>query len=727
MTTAAAQLPDSDIAWNPDLISSIKGKNAFDDLRCIDVSAALDDFVHKVDGNLGTIYGPRGMGKSVLLMYKMSQISKQSEILICPHFFPFLFHFNTRVLGLTLDQMKVANQALFWKDVWKVSLGLIAIGSVQKKESLTFPQPKELPKWAIEIWGLATLGVDANALRGVNHLTRILKLALSLRIGEFRLEALHQDCILPTLSGRRIAIAVDGIDEMLGHQTSKGDVVALFSDNQTRGLDSHQSITIEKEVWIAAQQGYVGAQLEIESDTSKSIRIYGSLRAEAKVELAEKLQTDPKLSEPVFQEIRSDSVNFEKIFELNVNLSDAKRLLFPSEKSDLAKKFCGVSRLQSRVVWNEVEDLLQCVRRHTFNTPRGMVWICREIYETQQESTLSLMKSNQSVHAWNEERVLDAINRAAGKIVLDEHVTQLRDPLAKPLIDFCKKEILHNICSRSEMVSFNDAFLAQYGAVAGNAIDRLYDMGLVGIPKPDRWGRFIQSFLGYDEIGRANKIPQDIPYCFLHPALSACIAKTRRNTRKFYRGAFLVGDSRLCVGSFNPAAVVVDCDRGLVTRPLTATFNTLSGKAVFESPKKLVDYGLLFPLLFAVCRNKEAAVTLSDVQKYATLLYRDDLLAERYGRPYTPVTKWIDGLLKLPGSEVLENTNAQVTAIREIQHWFNTAANGHWRLKVDLDSDPNLIWLETKQSDETFRALEPSDIEITFNLETERNNGLSGE
>jgi len=690
-----------ELAWAADLVQSISGKGQFDAKGLVIASGGLRSFLDSDESSKIIVSGARGMGKSIALAYKVSKLQAGAKYRVIPDVFPFMYGLAKKSIPLTAQELHELGVATRWRAIWLVGLGVLLAAWI-RREARSSLDKGQFPTWAQDLVD------EANKWGGTRDEPFAAVVGIALKLTSNNLETFFNNSLLPILKERSqsLAICVDSIDEAIAFSASDGQVHSLFSRQSDLQIESEKGQVrnlkfgpLARDAWIAAQQGFAAAAARITSQSGYGILILGSLRLEARQSLPDNLDDVDSKWESFIEDLKVNRAEFSEIFASNIARSDEHRLVLP-DAQDPVERFVGFSSVESRVVPDASEPVLDYVVRHTFHTPRGMVQIGGAIYA---RLPMGAAKAAGTLEQQTE-RVIDCVSACAADVVMKEHLSQLMPQLEVQALNFAASELQHNILSQVEMRRLNQWYSEIRPGEDRPLLDQLFAAGLIGVPRKSEsdWN---QHFPDYESSRNSVSLPANVPFVVVHPALSA--KRCQSGVEDYYRSTFLVGSGLPCPSIFYPAAITVKrIDRG-VHKQLVAEFEGEEAEPIpYVTSINSVAYCFLFSLLFALHSAKKSSVTVSEVEEAAKDLAAAGLLSETYGHPLEEPYKYLSRRLQLV---VPSTAKGSEPALRELTNWFKENLHSQWRVTVqDLGFKKNKDLCFSVQSTLTSRLFSKS-------------------
>lgn len=675
------------LAWNPDLVNSLKGREQLNTKELVVKveGSELQKFLDTDGPDKYLVSGARGMGKSLALAYKVAKLKESGTSHMLPDAFPFMYRLTSKKrVDLSAQQLYELKSPKQWWDIWLVCLGTFIAASIARDRHQTLSAQEHAFPWATKLVEAANELVRADAR--VEPFTALLNKAIPLSGNDLR--KFFDDHLLEVLGTRQenITICVDGIDEAIGYVDERGSHHSLFTSQKDKVtiIEGVQEQREEREVhfgnlardaWIAAQQGYAGAAANITAQVT-GIRVLGSLRSEAKADLVKSFD-DVDAKWQMIRDLSTGDEAFAEIFKTNIDRSNH---MAKPEAADMIERFAGVASIPSKVVAGQEEALLDYLRRHCFNTPRGLVQLGGAIHEMVRNGA---MKSTEDQISG----IIVAVNTCADKIVLEEHLSQQLPQLSPQVLALCRDRLEHNILSQAELARLNDLYKETFPQDGRSLSEQLYEAGLLGVPKEiaREWKQFFirsGTAITKDEWSTHKATLLNASFAVIHPAFSARLCReSGREKQDFYRTNFIVGDGLPCPALFFPGAICVkERVRAMNHKELYATFEGPDDKPV-ELPlnRNHVAYCFLFSLILALSRSEEPSVTSQDLIQAAKDLAAAGYMNKSYGRPtsFLPHVYLRIQLPKLDPDRVQD-----YLGIRTLKMLFKEYLGSEWHIHV---------------------------------------------
>ncbi|OPX88454.1 MAG: hypothetical protein A4E53_01883 [Pelotomaculum sp. PtaB.Bin104] len=327
--------------------------------------------------------------------------------------------------------------------------------------------------------------------------------------------------------------------------------IALFIDNVDEAFKAYLFNYID--LWYYAQLGLANAIFEL-TKANKHIKIYASIRKQAltRMDLLGETQTQIR---DLMLDINYKVDDLKQMFNLYVLREDSRRLCFKlneNEKNEtvIQEAFFGLHRLEHFQVKDEVENVFDCVYRHTLKRPRDIAVICKEIRKIspQARSALSLREAiNRAAAGIAEQYMSECVNFIESLGMKDEFAKLIKTNVfsKEDLLDICMAFNIEMKRKRHKAIEKNGGCTKSCDTCEDNfhTFCILYNLGLVGvIAKSNITNELSQKFLSP---GANIFYPEHLPdskYYFIHPSLQAWVQN--KNTDFNLSKKFIIGDLR---------------------------------------------------------------------------------------------------------------------------------------------------------------------------------------
>jgi hypothetical protein len=463
----------------------------------------LHDFDSQPDCVTQILVGAKGTGKSTALVRKAAKLST-AGIEVIPNHLPYVNQLEAEALRFPEDRLGLYATAKTWTQIWKLVLaavfGLrIAATSeqlaVRLKSDGTYgkllrcPSGSNEEKFFDEVQSRYRLGSKQRA----EPITPLIGYLLDRSTSENECFRWYNNYIKPLFSdvpdGYQAAIFLDCVDEAFAH--------SLSSDAQYGS--GHL-------VWTAAQVGLIDAAYELARQQS-GLRVYAAIRLEAYLQYTTLgARGLAQVDEGICLRMDYSVDNLIAIFEDNVRRTPEADLVAKSGQS-LVARFFGVEKFQHPRVWGTEESALQWLIRHTFGSPRHLVWHGAKLWAvaTEKRSTRA--------------NIAPVVNSLA-TLIFEEHKNQLI-PTWDRRVDYCLTLISNNVLSAAQVKAM-DARMKVERSI--EPFLYLFQRGMLGYPiaDPEKDHRYKQHFLPAGTWLDVSELPA-ANYFVIHPCLNQVI------------------------------------------------------------------------------------------------------------------------------------------------------------------------------------------------------------
>lgn len=462
---------------------------------------AIESFLDGSAGEKYIVAGPKGVGKSLLLVAKRRALSEHPGMLLLPQ----NALVDRPVIDVTpfrqKDAESIRDNPHFWSQAWTFILVVTIL-----KQALS---AADLAKLHDQVKHKLTKSLITD-----DNLTSIFDLFSHIftasRSDYF---ACLNDSVVLMPRFRHlhspVALFFDNIDEFLGEH--------LRATNNRSGLDP--------EFWYQAQVGAAMAVRQL-AGVNRHVKIYCSVRKEALERGAAVIDEAQQLAGACLL-IGYDQDDLLDIVRKNISVEKDRKLADPSAKEEFAK-FVGKDNLQleHRIVARP-ERIEEYILRHTLGRPRDLMHMCSKIAEIPAKKR-------------TKERLRDCVNSNASAIAsfyLSEnrhHITMFDERILWPLL---MSNVLTEEDVRLISTIYNEQYNAKHGAILiGDDIQifkSLYRLGLVGcVIEAPAGDSLIQFFRmpGGPFVADEYNLPPAQRY-LVHPVLYSLIANANESFR----------------------------------------------------------------------------------------------------------------------------------------------------------------------------------------------------
>ncbi|MEO0574689.1 MAG: hypothetical protein AAF004_04435 [Pseudomonadota bacterium] len=576
----------------------------------------LAEFDEDTEDTRHILVGARGTGKSLSLARKSVLFHSDDGYTVIPSSHPYYIQLQTKIDVSSVEGAFQFCNHHWWQQAWKLATGLIFFYSIHRRSfDDGFIGKKLVSKKsdsAHEFFNTAGERIH-KALPHREPLTAVLQEIVRRK---YTLETCMEwfdrylrDELLAT-SDHCFVMVIDQIDE------------ALTEHRKPRQSDSR----FQQSPWEAAQTGIIDASLDVRDATAGRCKIIASVRAEAyrSYEIVGSKQSQQASAFCI--ELRYERAMLTEIFQQNVARTKSKRL-FDSKRDDPAEQFFGRTKYRHQYVPIAVEHPVDWIIRHTFASPRELVYIGQEIHQ-------NIEPKNRVIRA-----ELSTVLNSAAKTVFGDFKRELVPSWDTEMDAFIKK-LPRNVLCRDTVAMLGKDGLEETSA----SLAYLYDNGLLGVPapKPGDPSRCTLEFLGIKRRGRNNALP-DSNYFVLHPAMYGSILEGRSDHNLFHYSGFVVGDGLECPQTLVSPRVVADFDyRNLKMHvSLFGDNNSISPSeseraenrlaALSSGPGDNVAGPLFYGILVATAICKRESVSVDETVDALGTLVRWKYVKDTYG------------------------------------------------------------------------------------------------
>lgn len=534
----------------------------------------LEEFIdpEKQDGETRLIHGPKGSGKSALLIAKRMLLKRDEDnrkVVCIPSAYPYVFTSRGETDGVTFKSWaKVAEYATIetWTHLWKLIFGSYVIAALEKDkryaEMVGAPsrntdeqQPPLLP---IKL-GTLLLGARYSAQKDLGSQNANIELSAILRyvieqssLSPDDLREAYENHILPTFNelaqqpdGKRVFIFVDAVDELLKSPISGDGFLKIAKSGMSeRGLaDLDHRVDVDDKgmqylamnLWACAQVSLVSSSYEMAAATRTRVRLVGTFRTEARDHRP--FSKNRAQLGNLLKEARYSKDTLEVIFRENIKVCERGRMVEP-EAPDELRRFFGMTRYVHYATKKE-ESVFSGILRHTFEEPRELMVMGRGLYELDREIRKDV------------EKAANVINETTD-IVLTDYLDYMGERWNEELADLIFRKIGTNVLSAREVASICSAVASESNGRFLHPFCYLYSLGLIGVPSSGKNRQeIIQEFLlparfpykRVEAIENRYRLPDADSY-FIHPVLAERIRQVRRKDGLGFstHGAAIIGD-----------------------------------------------------------------------------------------------------------------------------------------------------------------------------------------
>lgn len=449
------------------------------------------------------LIGGKGCGKTLLIRYKANLYWNKMEADEQPGYRVSASNELVESLEFEIDtlsqkELKALANLQTWKNIWKFSLALITIRCLKIKLpselqiiDREFPMNYRLSNIVTEIITNHSKYVTSGFFR--KYLNRLISL----------LNDLNYPFIL----------FIDRLDQALD---------TLLSNDEYKYFNSQKEGNIPFKVWQYAQCGLLLSSYNFTTATNRHIKIFATARNEA-------LDVESQLMANITSFCTFLSYNQEElqeIFENNIKHTPKEFLYTRGGQYNPYLSFFGFEKMPHVQARDEnqnfrEEHVFKFLLRHTYERPREIVLMGRQIYEQLLTKDYHSLSNDKKI-----ERVRREVNNTSFDLVLKGYLREVIPSFRKEYIEECAKSFEQNLIYPEDLEK-----------IEPEVLNYLYRIGLIGYVR-----RGVQHFLpasryihDYNE-----RIPKSNAY-MLHPSLDHQLQQ-EREFHDFYNEYCIIGN-----------------------------------------------------------------------------------------------------------------------------------------------------------------------------------------
>lgn len=473
------------------------------------------DFLNDVDDRGRILVGSKGLGKSTGLARKAVQL-KNDGYRIIPMYHPYIVLLQEINIDIHEDEYSKFREHGYWSVMWKMVIATVLVIEINKKAVIEKGLQKVLgcsvnkSEW--EVFEKIGRKYQDCITNRQDYVTPIIDIFLRRNFSQNQIHLWLGEYVYPRLKitkGEYHAIILDQVDQAFRR----------YHDKQSDLAEGVLS------VWEAVQTGLVDAIGEMQDIGAGSFHIYAAIRSEAYRKYALHGRQNKAQVSSYCVELNYDNDLLEDIFNLNVKLTDRSDLAIPDARSH-AKRYLGVKEFRNVNVPGTLEPVIQWLVRHTFGSPRELVWHGKRIGENIPPAKRA-----------NRKAMSLTINETANNI-LSDYLAEMVPPWDSS-VEMVYESLNHCVLSKEKVEEISNRYKEKFGRCP---IRYLYSCGLIGYANSGT-----QSFLKISRTGNENLFP-DASYYLLHPCLySRVIEKLSAEDRAgFVSHSIVVGNNLEC-------------------------------------------------------------------------------------------------------------------------------------------------------------------------------------
>ncbi len=490
--------------------------------------ARLHEFDSQVESEIQILVGGKGTGKSTALVRKAAKLST-AGIDVIPNHLPYVNQLEAEALRFVPERLALYSTAKTWTQLWKLVLSAIfglriAAHSSKVRQRLQregsygkllkCPSGSNEERFFDEVQSRYTMG----AKQRTEPITPIIGHLIDRSMSETECFRWYSNYIKPLINEApddyRAAIFLDCVDEAFGHSISE----------ELQVSNGHL-------VWAAAQVGLIDAAYELARQQS-GLRVYAAIRQEAYRQYAHMgLRGIAQIDTGICLQMEYTEGELVAIFEDNVKRTADADLADKHAKSAVLR-FFGTDAFHHPRVWGAQEPVLQWLMRHTFGSPRHLVWHGSKI--------LTIPAAKRSERA----AIAPTVNGLATQI-FEEYRGQLIPTWDKRVDEFFAL-IDRNVMPASHAKAIDARVKRDRGI---EPFLYLFQRGMLGYPVPDEGMRYRyrQRFLPAGTWLDKTELPA-ADYFVVHPCLNQVIESRLPTERQasFVGSRFIAGAGLSC-------------------------------------------------------------------------------------------------------------------------------------------------------------------------------------
>lgn len=490
--------------------------------RDLVITPSIREFIDtKERDHILFVVAPKGIGKSLLLIYKrqlFEKIHKNEEIYVIPR--------DTQVdRGLDIIRSTLTNEKAELladhskcKQLWKFCISLSIIKNM--RNYYKSKRDKEIEYAMEEIIYKSNITDELYTLFENNTSFTPSDVFISI------IRMKYND-IIDTIASQNL------LSEIIRNYIRSG--VAVFIDNVDQSFDdylrSEKDIHLDllKNVWYSAQIGLILAVYEL-SMINSHVKVFVTVRKEA----FQKMRKIGSLGSQIrgnALDIAYTAHQLKSIFLNNIRIMDDKDLIYPDYvKTDPIYAFLGLENNKIESKGGKWEDIFCYMHRHSLKRPRDLMFMGRELNRIIPPSDRESIGIKNAVHS-------------AAYEVIKDFLAEI-SPFAEIDFDRLFGLLPSNVLGRNEIVRICE----EYNKIEGCNEEKcdkcgmthvfcgLYKFGLLGVVIQDLDGseknKFIQKFVQVGEIDYDERILPISDFYLTHPALKKKIQEDRLRYRK---------------------------------------------------------------------------------------------------------------------------------------------------------------------------------------------------
>ncbi len=571
------------------------------------------EFLSDVDDLGRILVGSKGLGKSTGLARKAVQL-KNDGYRIVPMYHPYIVLLQEINVDIHEDEYSKFREHSYWSVMWKMVISTVLVLEINKeaisKQGLHQVLGCAVNKSEWDVFKKIGAKYQDCIANRQDYITPIIDIFLRRNFTQSQIYLWLGEFVQPRLKvteGEYYTIILDQVDQAFRR----------YHDRQSDLTDGVLS------VWEAVQTGLVDAIGEMQDIGAGSFRIYAAIRSEAYRKYSLHGKQNKAQVSSYCVELNYDNELLREIFNLNVKLTDRGDLARPDAPSH-TERYIGVTEFRNVNVPRTSEPVVQWLVRHTFGSPRELVWHGRRIGENIPPARRGHRKTMSLT-----------INETANEI-LNDYLAEMVPPWDTS-VETVFSSLIHCVLSKEQV----DEISARYSQALGKCpIRYLYSCGLLGYANAGS-----QSFLKISRTGNQNQFP-DAAYYVVHPCLYSRILEQLSAVDRagFISHSVIVGNNLECPEEiYKPRFVVyfdMDQQTAWVSKmPVGSGWNPAPEQiqknrieSLTISPdREHVGSLFLFVLLACVSEKRRRNPSVDELCQFVSWLVRQDLVPQAIG------------------------------------------------------------------------------------------------
>ncbi len=449
------------------------------------------------------LIGPKGSGKTLLLRYKAfkywEKLENSEEVVSYQ-----ASESNELVESLNFHLIPLSNKALqklknynTWVHIWDFAVSLIIL----RRSRIGLPQ--ELT--ALDTQFPVHYGLSEIVSKIVNDPKKFIF---------SRFFACNNDLIAKLkLIRTPFVLFIDRLDQALNE---------VLNNEDYKYLEDEENENLAFLVWRSAQFGLLECIYNLNTAQNSHLKIFATARTEA-------LNVDSQLRPNILNYCTQLQYNIEELKEIflnNIRITPQEKLL-GAHHSDLFYRFFGFTEMEHIKAKDSnkkpiPEHVFHFLRRHTFERPREVVLLGKQVYEQ------LIAKDNfKGMDPLDKiEQVRRIVNQTSNSEILRDYLSEVVPSFKYEHLDTFSRAIQQNVILRSELLK-----------IEGPIVNYLYRIGLIGCLINQKQEFLPASKFIHDKRERIRHVD----YYFVHPAIDRKL-QAIKNFNDFYNEHNIVGN-----------------------------------------------------------------------------------------------------------------------------------------------------------------------------------------